>query len=126
MNRAEKLRTVLADGRPHSRQDIFDKVGFMLTNNAASELRSAGCDVQQWRDGGIYIYQLKAPGPATQETPSSPRDDGAGPGALSWPVAPNPPQDDHWARRDDAPQLTCSAPDGSGASGAEQLVLVAA
>jgi len=59
VNRAERLRRVLADGKPHTRRDIFDRAGFMLTNNAASELRAQGETVVQWRDRGEYLYRLE-------------------------------------------------------------------
>lgn len=42
MNRADRLYEVLKDGKPHSRQDIFNRGGFYLSNNAASELRARG------------------------------------------------------------------------------------
>ena len=58
MNRADRMLEVLRDGRPHSRREIFDRAGFMLTNNAASELRARGLDVRQWREDGVYVYKL--------------------------------------------------------------------
>lgn len=60
MNRADRMLVVLGDGRPHSRREIFDRAGFMLTNNAASELRAQGHDVRQWREKGVYFYRLVA------------------------------------------------------------------
>ena len=73
MNRAELLLSVLRDHRPHSRQDIFDRVGYMLTNNAASELRACGYDIQHSRKGRVDVYQLlpSQPSPLTP-TPVSP------------------------------------------------------
>lgn len=58
MNRADLLHSVLKDGRRHSRRDIFDRVGFMLTNNAASELRARGVDVTHTREGRVDFYSL--------------------------------------------------------------------
>jgi hypothetical protein len=58
MNRADKLLVVLQDGREHSRGDVFHAYGFMLTNNAASELRARGYDVQHRRRDGVDTYQL--------------------------------------------------------------------
>jgi hypothetical protein len=58
VNRADKLHKILSDGRPHSRQEIFESVGFMLTNNAASELRARGVDVEHHVDNGLHIYRL--------------------------------------------------------------------
>lgn len=58
MNRADKMLSVLADGRAHSRADIFDRVGFMLTNNAASELRARGHNVEHTRQGDLDVYRL--------------------------------------------------------------------
>jgi hypothetical protein len=59
MNRADKMFLALKDGDWHSRREIFDRVGFMLTNNAASELRSRpGCLVEQRHGGGDYEYRL--------------------------------------------------------------------
>jgi len=61
------MLTVLRDGKPHSRHEIFQRVGFMLTNNAASELRARGLDVEETRDGDNYLYQLAAALPAATE-----------------------------------------------------------
>lgn len=58
MNRADKLLAVLRDGREHSRQDVFDAHGFMLTNNAASELRARGHNVEHRRRDGLDVYRL--------------------------------------------------------------------
>jgi hypothetical protein len=57
--RADRMLNVLKDGRPHSRQEIFEAAGgFFLTNNAASELRKRGLDIVQRRERGIVVYQL--------------------------------------------------------------------
>lgn len=56
--RADRMLEVLRDGRPHSREEIFERVGFMLTNNAASELRDKGYDVEHRVERRIHIYQL--------------------------------------------------------------------
>lgn len=65
MNRADRMLEVLRDGRPHSRQEIFDRAGFMLTNNAASELRARGLDVEQWQESrGVFVYRLLGEGDA--------------------------------------------------------------
>jgi len=58
IGRADRMLSVLQDGRAHSREEIFERVGFFLTNNAASELRKRGYDISQRRERGIYIYQL--------------------------------------------------------------------
>lgn len=59
VSRADRMLSVLRDGRPHSRQEIFDAAGgFFLTNNAASELRRKGHTVTQRRERGIVVYQL--------------------------------------------------------------------
>ena len=59
VSRADRMLSVLRDGRPHSRQEIFEATGsFFLTNNAASELRAKGLTVEQRRDRGVVIYQL--------------------------------------------------------------------
>ena len=58
MNRADRMLAVLRDGREHSRQDIFDRAGFMLTNNAASELRAQGHNVIHSKRDGLDVYQL--------------------------------------------------------------------
>lgn len=83
MNRADKLFAVLRDGREHSRQDVFDAEGFMLTNNAAAELRARGYDVRHRRRGGLDMYQLVGSLDALAHTaasalPPSGRDGGAG------------------------------------------------
>ena len=58
MNRADLLWSVLKDGRPHSRQEIFEQVGYMLTNNAASELRARGVLVEHRREGRLDVYEI--------------------------------------------------------------------
>lgn len=58
MNRADKMLAVLLDGKPHSREDIFFRKGFMLTNNAASELRAKGYDVEHWQEADVHYYRL--------------------------------------------------------------------
>lgn len=62
MNRAELLYTVLADGRLHSRHEIFRVCGeFFLTNNAASELRAKrGVVVVHTVKDGEHFYQLES------------------------------------------------------------------
>lgn len=58
VSRADRLYSVLADGRPHSRQEVFERVGFMLTNNAASELRARGVEVEHRIVRKVHVYQL--------------------------------------------------------------------
>lgn len=78
MNRAQRMLSVLDDYRPHTRGDIFKRVGFLLTNNAASELRAKGHDVSQWYEKGEYVYQLvpldrlPAPSPAGSQSSGPP------------------------------------------------------
>lgn len=52
------MLSVLRDGQPHSREDIQQRVGFFLTNNAASELRDQGYEVKRWNKGRRVFYQL--------------------------------------------------------------------
>ena len=59
-NRADLMLEVLKDGAVHSRQEIFERVGFMLTNNAASELRDRGLNVVHRVERRIHTYQLVA------------------------------------------------------------------
>lgn len=61
VNRADKMRRVLRDGKPHSREEIQQREGFFLTNNAAAELRAQGCDVRKTQDGATIFYTLVAP-----------------------------------------------------------------
>lgn len=61
MNRADLLYSVLKDGEPHSRRDIQRRVGYFLTNNAASELRKRGLNVVHSRPGRVDTYQLVRP-----------------------------------------------------------------
>lgn len=58
VSRADRMLEVLKDGRPHSREEIFERVGFMLTNNAASELRARGVEVDHRVERRIHVYQL--------------------------------------------------------------------
>ena len=57
-NRADLMLEVLSDGGVHSRQEIFERVGFMLTNNAASELRDRGLNIVHRLERRIHTYQL--------------------------------------------------------------------
>ena len=59
-SRADRMLEVLRDGRPHSRQEIFEAAGgYFLTNNAASEIRKQhGLEVEHRVERGIHIYQL--------------------------------------------------------------------
>lgn len=58
-NRADRMLHALRDGRVRSRQEIFEAAGgFFLTNNAASELRKRGYEIEQRRERGVYVYQL--------------------------------------------------------------------
>ena len=62
VNRANRLHEVLRDGRVHSRDEIFHRAGFMLTNNAASELRdqleSQGLGVVHTVEHRVDCYQV--------------------------------------------------------------------
>lgn len=75
-SRADRMLEVLQDRRPHSREEIFERVGFMLTNNAASELRERGYDVEHRVERRVHIYQLvgldeaAACEPSTASTPA--------------------------------------------------------
>lgn len=57
-NRADLMLEVLRDGGVHSRTEIFERVGFMLTNNAAAELRARGYTVEHRVERGNHVYQL--------------------------------------------------------------------
>lgn len=105
MNRAELLLSVLADGRPHSRQEIFDRVGFMLTNNAASEARKLGKEVAHSVERGVHIYTLLVERDPTAAV-GSPRS--AVPQAVaSEPVSRSTSSDAHQA---DTEELTANQP----------------
>lgn len=71
MNRADLLLSVLKDGKPHSRHEVFERVGFMLTNNAASELRARGYNVDHGFAGGVHTYTLLDEGAAAAPSSSS-------------------------------------------------------
>lgn len=71
MNRADRMLEVLADGLPHDRQEIFRRVGFMLTNNAAAELRARGLDVRHDQDGDVHSYRLSLREPDAELAPSA-------------------------------------------------------
>lgn len=58
MNRADKMLSVLKDGRTYSRLEIMERVGFMMTNNAAAELRARGVRVEHRKEKGVDVYQL--------------------------------------------------------------------
>jgi hypothetical protein len=68
-SRAARMLEVLRDGKPHTRRDLFDHVGFFLCNNGASELRAAGYDVQQSRErvDGVNVYSYQWVGSLPEE-----------------------------------------------------------
>ena len=71
VNRANRLYEVLRDGRVHSRGEIFRRAGFMLTNNAASELRdqleSRGLGVVHTVEHRVDCYQILPIGEVGEE-----------------------------------------------------------
>lgn len=73
VSRADRMFEVLRDGQPHSREEIFERVGFMLTNNAAAELRERGYEIESWQERRIFIYQLVGldEAAATEPSPSA-------------------------------------------------------
>jgi len=56
------MLSVLERGHWQTRRDIFERVGFMLTNNAASELRARGYVVEQRHYCGNYEYRIQDSG----------------------------------------------------------------
>ena len=75
MNRASRMLEVLRDGQRHSRRDLFERCGFFLTNNAASELRAQGHDIEQTREmvngDVVYFYLLRGSLPEPDLTSSA-------------------------------------------------------
>jgi hypothetical protein len=64
-SRAAQMLRVLRDGKRHSREEILQLAGgFFLTNNAASELRRMGYDVQHAYEKGLHVYWLVPPAEA--------------------------------------------------------------
>lgn len=82
------MLAVLRDGAWHTRREIQERVGFFLTNNAASELRSRGLTVEQRRLQGNYEYRLPVLPPSP---PSPPPPDG---GQLPFWL-----DNDRWSRK---------------------------
>jgi biotin operon repressor len=58
MNRADRMLSVLKDGRVYSRREIFERVGYLMTNNAAAELRARGFEVEHRKEKGNDVYRL--------------------------------------------------------------------
>lgn len=68
MNRASLMLAALEGNHWRSRLDIFEHAGrFFLTNNAASELRALGYDVEERRFQGNYEYRLLSPTAPAEE-----------------------------------------------------------
>ncbi len=59
--RARLLLEALADG-PLTRARIFERTGYMMSNNGAAELRAAGYTVVCTRAGREYVYEIVADG----------------------------------------------------------------
>ena len=93
MNRASLMLAALEDGEWLTRADLFNHArGFYLTNNAASELRALGHNVEQRRYLGNYEYRLCAGEPSVTlptSTDGLPREVG---GAAGPPSSASPAQ----------------------------------
>lgn len=68
-----RVLAVLADGQPHSLQEIHAHAGPMRLNSRIAELRRPyGRDIRCWRDRDTYWYQLvevSSPGAAPVSEP---------------------------------------------------------
>jgi biotin operon repressor len=58
LNRADRMLSVLKDGRTYSRREIMERAGWFMTNNAAAELRARGYQVEHRKEKGNDVYQL--------------------------------------------------------------------
>lgn len=81
MSQCDRVLAVLADGHPHTIDEIHDRAGTMRLNSRVAELRKRGHDIVCTRDGATYRYQLVSLGePGPEET--------------AWPHRPTLPQDE--------------------------------
>lgn len=103
----EKVLALLADGRPHTHHELYAL--HVIGHSRVNDLRKRGYQIDQWREGDVYLYQLtstnggrgpaaadncgSAPTPTAEtvaplrepsvESPSACRDDGTADGSLS-------------------------------------------
>lgn len=66
-NRADRMLEVLRDGRTYSRAEIVDRAGWLMTNNAAAELRARGYDIRHSKKQNLDTYRLVSLDGATSE-----------------------------------------------------------
>lgn len=115
--RSRLLLSVLRDGRRHSRDEIFERVGrFFLTNNAAAELRAQGVDVRYVRKDGVDFYWIESAesGSLDEAASSNPH---SGASAHEHPGASTTPGDGDAASSSEPTRLF--EPRGRGAYGDE-------
>lgn len=57
MTHAERVLNLLSDGEPHGHMEGY-RLGVML-HSRVSDLRRQGYRIDCWREGDLYLYQLK-------------------------------------------------------------------
>ena len=58
--RLQRVAEVLSDGRPHSTLCIIQAANVCAVNSCIAELRANGLEIECWRTGDIWLYQLVA------------------------------------------------------------------
>ena len=75
MTHAEKVLALLSDGQPHGHMEGY-RLGVMLHSRVA-DLRKKGYQIDCWREGDEYLYQLRGSlegADSAASIPSSERD----------------------------------------------------
>lgn len=81
----ERVLELLRDGKPHSHLELY-ALG-TVAHSRISDLRRKGCQIEQWREGDLYLYQLRSePSLCAAESPTLPRGE-AGSAAQSEALA---------------------------------------
>lgn len=56
MTHNERVLALLKDGRPHSHHELYAL--HVVAHSRVSDLRKQGHDIEQWREGDLYLYRL--------------------------------------------------------------------
>ena len=56
MTHNERVLALLSDGEPHTHHELYGL--HVVAHSRVSDLRKRGHQIEQWRDGDLYVYRL--------------------------------------------------------------------